>query len=76
MIEAQGGACAICRLEFGDKSPRIDHCHETGVVRGLLCMKCNSGLGMFGDRPERIQAALDYLDRARPRPESNRSLGC
>jgi hypothetical protein len=64
MLEAQGGVCAIClRPERKEnKSLNVDHCHSTGIVRGLLCGPCNTGLGMFSDDPERIMAAISYLE--------------
>lgn len=67
---AQGGLCAICRVPVEmftgvrATSGVIDHCHETGTVRGVLCSKCNVGLGSFRDRPELLEAAAQYL-RAR-----------
>lgn len=65
MLAQQSGRCAICKtdkptVKIGG-SFRIDHCHSTGKVRGLLCMKCNSGLGMFSDSPEVLIAAAEYL---------------
>lgn len=39
----------------------IDHDHETGRIRGLLCRPCNAGLGLLGDQDTRVQLALDYL---------------
>jgi hypothetical protein len=64
MRDAQGDACAVCRQLF-TSTPRVDHCHATGAVRGLLCHKCNVGLGVFDDDPERLRHAADYLERAK-----------
>lgn len=67
MVEAQEGKCAICRRsEWGGRhnKPHVDHCHETGRVRGLLCDGCNNGLGRFGDDPERLERAAAYLRQA------------
>jgi hypothetical protein len=59
-LALQNGACAIC-----EKKPKrllcVDHCHVTGKVRGLLCSKCNSALGFYGDDPKLAQAGADYL---------------
>lgn len=65
MLEAQGGRCAICRTDTpGGRDNRwhVDHCHATGKVRGLLCNGCNIGLGHFKDDPERLLAAVAYLE--------------
>ncbi len=69
MSDAQGGACAICQEPETSHSPNgyvrrlsIDHCHKTGKVRGLLCAKCNSGLGSFRDIPDLMRVAIDYLE--------------
>lgn len=64
MWERQGRRCAICRLKVGI-SFHVDHCHDTGAVRGLLCSKCNTGLGLFADEPERLRAAIEYIERSR-----------
>ena len=60
---SQDNRCAICTAEFKD-SPHVDHCHESGKVRGLLCRECNVGLGHFGDSREVLLSAADYLRRA------------
>jgi hypothetical protein len=64
MADAQKGVCAIClepRPE--DRTLRVDHDHETGVIRGLLCFRCNNALGDFREEYELFQRAADYLDR-------------
>lgn len=65
LLEAQGGKCAICgRADPGrGKEWPVDHDHNTGAVRGLLCWKCNSALGMLRDSPELCEAAARYLRR-------------
>jgi hypothetical protein len=67
LLVSQGGVCAICR---GDNSYckhnwSIDHCHETGKVRGILCGRCNTGLGQFKDSVETLLAAARYLEKSR-----------
>ena len=67
ILEAQDHSCAICKTKdaLNGKPNRmyVDHCHTTGKVRGLLCQKCNSGLGMFKDDPEMLMNAINYLTR-------------
>lgn len=63
-FEEQGGVCAICRKPPDKKPLAVDHCHKTGRVRGLLHVRCNSGLGMYDDNPEALRAAAAYLERA------------
>lgn len=83
MHDDQGGTCAICREPESktDKNGRrfllcIDHDHDTGQVRGLLCQECNKGLGAFDDDPDRLKAAAEYLIGARngPRRKGGRGL--
>ena len=65
LVEEQGGVCAICETSLDDleHTAHLDHCHETGKVRGVLCKKCNTGLGMFDDDISRITQAAAYLNR-------------
>lgn len=60
LLRAQEGKCAICQRCDGWHL-HIDHCHETGEVRGLLCRRCNSGLGCFGDDLSLLLVAIGYL---------------
>jgi hypothetical protein len=66
LLQSQGCKCAICRKTIGhDRSDtHIDHCHSTGKVRGILCRKCNHGLGKFEDNVDKLYAAIEYLNRA------------
>lgn len=72
LLAIQNGTCAICEqaervIDARTGEPRnlsVDHDHETGHVRGLLCGRCNRALGQFGDSVEVAQRAADYLRRA------------
>lgn len=64
MLTAQEGGCAICRApEPEGQSLHVDHDHDTGAVRGLLCFNCNAGLGKFGENIDLLIAAVVYLRR-------------
>lgn len=66
MFDEQDGRCAICGTDEpggGYNTLHVDHNHETGFVRGLLCNNCNRGLGMFSDDAWRLEAATAYLLR-------------
>lgn len=62
MLTAQAGLCPLCDKEMDP--PVIDHCHDTGAVRGLLCRPCNAALGVLGDTEESIRRVLSYLTRS------------
>lgn len=65
MLDQQGGVCKICRNPNLQQKVRlhVDHCHKTGIVRGLLCAHCNHGLGRFMDDVILLQSAIEYLSR-------------
>lgn len=70
MYDEQDGKCAICHtpgLLYGQGNQKdtlpLDHNHVTGEIRGLLCIKCNRGLGLFMDNPELLREAARYLER-------------
>ena len=62
MLKRQGGVCAICGTDQTGKDGRfnVDHCHRTGRVRGLLCKKCNLGIGLLGDG-DFLEEAIEYI---------------
>jgi hypothetical protein len=71
LISAQRGHCPLCGVRLADldatrgirgkDKPHVDHSHHTGVVRGVLCNRCNNGLGFFDDDPERLVLAATYV---------------
>lgn len=70
LLENQNYLCAICgRPEVkvcskgNIKSLAVDHCHTTGIVRGLLCSNCNVGLGNFEDNNLYLSSAISYLEK-------------
>ena len=64
MLAEQDGLCVICRTAA---AVHVDHDHETGAVRSLLCFNCNGGLGQFRDDPAVLRAAADYVEEHRDR---------
>ena len=63
-LELQDFCCQICLAPFptdGLKHVQVDHDHQTGLVRGLLCKGCNNGLGCFKDAPSNLERAILYL---------------
>lgn len=69
MMKAQDGVCAICgnpetQIQQGRVQPLgVDHNHDTGAVRGLLCAGCNNGIGRFRDDIELLKKAIEYLEK-------------
>jgi len=63
----RAGGCRICGAKGGagrHGQLHIDHCHETGRVRGVLCHGCNIALGYFRSDPNLLRAAIAYLEAA------------
>ena len=78
LLSEQGSRCAICRTPWAEcagtrsrydvlfiQHLHVDHDHETGAIRGLLCMNCNMAIGLFEDEPSRVVNAILYLQRTR-----------
>ena len=64
MYIEQAGRCGICRQRLYSKRYKafaVDHCHSSGKIRGLLCTRCNTGLGLFKDDPTALQRAIDWI---------------
>jgi hypothetical protein len=71
MLLKQNNVCAICNQpetakhqkdKEGFKKLAVDHCHTTGIIRGLLCQKCNISIGAMNDSIENMKAAIKYLE--------------
>ena len=74
MLKKQNYECKVCGSTANNngrcRSGKlfIDHCHTTNKVRGLLCSKCNHGLGLFDDNVDKLQKAIDYLKQFERKP--------
>lgn len=68
LLSEQGGACAVCRYVPGEGSKRlhVDHCHDSGTIRGLLCNNCNSAIGNAKESAARLRELAEYLERTPP----------
>lgn len=69
MFAKQGGVCAICgddgrsvKTDAPMSGLVVDHCHDTGKVRGLLCSRCNTAIGLLGDNPQWLRRAAAYVN--------------
>jgi hypothetical protein len=61
LLESQNGGCAICGIK---KNLVIDHCHNTKIVRGILCKICNFVIGWYGDDSKRVEQVINYLSKS------------
>jgi hypothetical protein len=66
IFEAQGGVCAICASPENGRYVHlsVDHNHDTGKIRGLLCNNCNRGIGLLKDDPKILEQAKKYLENS------------
>lgn len=75
LLKRQKGVCDICKLPEPESSRFnylcVDHDHNTGVVRGLLCYNCNTALGKFMDSPDNLRGAIFYLEKAQAKINSH-----
>ena len=62
MLERQNNSCAVCNVTFV-KTPHVDHCHDNGHVRGLLCFNCNRAIGHFQNDVAIMGRAIEYLNK-------------
>lgn len=64
IFRKQGRKCKLCGMKTHNRKSDfvVDHCHKTGRIRGILCFRCNSKLGMYRDDPKLLRKAADYLE--------------
>jgi len=64
MFEEQKGCCAICGIHQSNfkKALHVDHCHATGKIRKLLCIRCNNALGFLDDNIDKLKRCIEYLE--------------
>lgn len=68
MLQEQNGVCDICKQKETSRINNflsVDHCHTTGIIRGLLCSDCNRGIGLLKDNKENLTNAIKYLENAK-----------
>ncbi len=66
MLQQCKGRCEVCKAPFSEITkdrPFVDHCHKTGKVRGLICLRCNAALGHAGDDSKILRALARYVER-------------
>lgn len=62
MYLGQDYRCKLCKFPIHFKQTHVDHDHESGKIRGILCGRCNNGLGFFNDNPDKLREAAKYLE--------------
>lgn len=61
LVARSDNKCYVCDASPGKRRLNVDHCHETGIIRGLLCHGCNTAIGLMQDDPELLELAATYL---------------
>lgn len=66
LFDLQGGVCAICQSPENGRYAHlsVDHNHDTGKIRGLLCNNCNRGIGLLKDDPKILEQAKEYIEKS------------
>jgi hypothetical protein len=72
MSAKQNNSCAICKQK-SEINLSVDHCHKTGIVRGLLCRNCNLALGYLKDDTNRIESAMQYLSESQRKSTTSKT---
>lgn len=77
LLTSQDGKCACCGREANTCGRKlfVDHCHDTGRVRGIICNRCNYGIGALGDNIDGVQRAIEYLKRGTSWQANNDAAG-
>jgi hypothetical protein len=70
LLADQQGVCAICHQPPGQKALHVDHDHNTGQVRALLCTGCNTAIGSAQEDPDLLRSMADYIETHQPKPPS------
>lgn len=67
LLLRQDNKCAICKSDQNNMPRKfdVDHCHKSGKIRGLLCIRCNRGIGLLKDDPKILRSALRYLAKSK-----------
>ena len=69
LLQDQQYSCAICKTQLSESELQVDHCHNSGKIRGLLCFSCNLSLGMFKDNIQLLYQAVEYLKASKKKGE-------
>ena len=76
LYRKQKGCCAICKIHEAklDRQLSVDHCHNTGKVRELLCNPCNTSLGQLKENKETLLAMIEYIEKHNESDKSQKGV--